>query len=198
MKNSTRDAILQKLKVKSADKVTFSMPDPIRAIPREELIARFTDAAEKLNATILKCHLPDISEILKDYQPLGKRVLSPELQRLYPTISGTAFSPAFSPKELSAFSFGISAPQYGLAQTGSIVEFYHFPKEQLISLIPETHIAILNAESILADHHQLFPLIPNGINLTLISGASRTADIEKRIVIGAHGPKKLIIILVFP
>lgn len=198
MNHSARDAILLKLKTKSAEKKTFSLPNLVRTIPQENLIAHFIDAAQKLNATIVTCRLSEITAVLKDYGSPENRLLSSELQKLYPMISGKAFSPDFTPTELSAFAFGITAPQYALAQTGTLVEFHYFPKERLISLIPETHIAIVNAKSILADHHQLFALIPSGINLTLISGPSRTADIEKRIVIGAHGPKKLVILLVIP
>ncbi len=151
---------------------------------------------EKLDAIVQKCHLSELGEILKDYGPPEQRILSNDLQKLYPMIDGKPFLKTLSARDLAAFSYGFTAPNFALAQTGTLCELHINTRERLISLIPETHIALVSETALMADHHQLFQQIPRNLNLTLISGPSRTADIEKRIVIGAHGPKKLIIILV--
>ena len=66
------------------------------------------------------------------------------------------------------------------------------------SLLPETHIAILNINdlhSTLADVINR-PIIKNAPSAAVISGPSRTADIEMTLTIGVHGPKELIVLLV--
>jgi len=68
-------------------------------------------------------------------------------------------------------------------------------------LLPETHVAIVRADQVVpgmedafarirADHEAL----PRAINL--VSGPSRTGDIEQTIVLGAHGPRRLHVVLV--
>ena len=69
------------------------------------------------------------------------------------------------------------------------------------TLLPDTHIAVLRAERIVAGMEDAFALIrsergalPRAVNM--ISGPSRTGDIEQTIVLGAHGPFRVHIVLV--
>ena len=69
------------------------------------------------------------------------------------------------------------------------------------TLLPDTHVAVLRAERIVAGMEDAFALIrrergavPRAINM--ISGPSRTGDIEQTIVLGAHGPFRVHILLV--
>ena len=69
------------------------------------------------------------------------------------------------------------------------------------ALLPDTHIAVVSAERIVDGMEDAFALIrrergilPRAINL--ISGPSRTGDIEQTIVLGAHGPFRVHILLV--
>lgn len=67
------------------------------------------------------------------------------------------------------------------------------PDEQeprLMSLVPPVHIAVLKAEKI---HDTLAEAMPT--NLLLISGPSKTADIELTLAFGVHGPKELIVFI---
>ena len=68
------------------------------------------------------------------------------------------------------------------------------------TLLPETHIAVVPANRIVAGMEEAFALIrkecgmlPRAVNL--ISGPSRTGDIEQTIVLGAHGPYRVHILV---
>ena len=67
---------------------------------------------------------------------------------------------------------------------------------------PETHIVIARANQLCTDLHEVFFRLEQkyGTNypsqVTVITGPSRTADIEKTLVLGAHGPKKLWVFIV--
>ena len=70
-----------------------------------------------------------------------------------------------------------------------------------ISVLPPTHLAVATADQLVADldtaleqFRQRYPeQLPSSI--TFISGPSRTADIEKTLVLGAHGPRRLVLLL---
>ncbi len=68
-------------------------------------------------------------------------------------------------------------------------------------MLPETHIAIVHADRIVLSTEDAFALVrserqrlPRAVHF--VSGPSRTADIEQTIVLGAHGPYRLHILLV--
>ncbi len=69
------------------------------------------------------------------------------------------------------------------------------------ALLPDTHVAVLRAERIVSGMEEAFALVrkerammPRAVNL--ISGPSRSGDIEQKIILGAHGPRALHIIVV--
>ena len=68
----------------------------------------------------------------------------------------------------------------------------------MVSLLPTTHIVIIPPKLIINKLEELFlklPDIQKNSSINIISGPSRTADIEQTIVIGAHGPKEVHLII---
>lgn len=85
-----------------------------------------------------------------------------------------------------------------IAETGSLVCTSANRRAVQSSLLPNHHIAIVKADSIfetLDDFFGSLP-VPPPTNVTLISGPSRTADIELTLTIGVHGPEQVTIIVV--
>lgn len=87
------------------------------------------------------------------------------------------------------------------AETGSLVLLSGPDTYASAGLLPETHIAIVPASRIVAGHEDAFALIraergelPRAVNF--VSGPSRTGDIEQTIVLGAHGPYRVHVIVV--
>ena len=93
---------------------------------------------------------------------------------------------------------GITAPWGLVAETGSLVIHDHDPGERLWSLVCDVHIAILDHPRIFNDLDELFTEDSAHLStgLCLISGPSRTADIEKKLVLGMHGPRRVIALIV--
>ena len=106
----------------------------------------------------------------------------------------------------SGIAVGITGVDYALAETGTLVLASGQSRGRGLSLAPRHHIALLPQERILPSLDQFLDLYPEGESflsqgsaVTFISGASRTADIELNLVLGAHGPKELsVITLCFP
>ena len=84
-----------------------------------------------------------------------------------------------------------------IAETGSIVCTSDGGKAVQASLLPSHHVAIVPQHKIFATLDEFFAGIAAAppTNLTIITGPSRTADIELNLVIGVHGPERLDIIV---
>jgi L-lactate dehydrogenase complex protein LldG len=95
---------------------------------------------------------------------------------------------------------GITSADYALADTGTLVMLSSPQEARMISLLPPAHIAVVPGERILTGLDELFSILPNPAALTssmvLITGPSRTADIEQILVRGVHGPGEITIVAV--
>lgn len=96
--------------------------------------------------------------------------------------------------------FGISSAAYALADTGTLVMIAAESEARMISLVPPVHIAIVPAERILSGLDELYTLLPKpadrSSSMVLITGPSRTADIEQILVRGVHGPREIHVVVV--
>lgn len=102
---------------------------------------------------------------------------------------------------------GISNVAYLIAETGSVVMANQPNDPRSLSLLPPVHIALAHPRQILADLFDLFdlyspvadlakPAVPPPSCLTLITGPSKTGDIELKLVTGVHGPGEIHVILI--
>ena len=93
---------------------------------------------------------------------------------------------------------GISQAEWALADTGSLVADQTAVEQRLASTLPAIHIAIIGTDRILPDKAAVFSMINPATSryITFITGPSRTADIERVLTIGVHGPKRLVIVFV--
>jgi L-lactate dehydrogenase complex protein LldG len=94
---------------------------------------------------------------------------------------------------------GLTGAEYGLADTGTLVVMSAV-EARLASLLPPVHIAVLEGARILSGLDELLTLLPQPAGLTasmvLITGPSRTADIEQILVRGVHGPGELHVVII--
>lgn len=89
---------------------------------------------------------------------------------------------------------------YAIAETGSLVLLSQSEDLRLASMLSDTHVVCVNAESIFADGFSFSETLRGEIEsgcgyVSFITGASRTADIERVLAIGVHGPQELHILL---
>ena len=101
---------------------------------------------------------------------------------------------------LGECDLGLSGADYGLADTGSLVVTSGPGRARLASLLPPVHVAVLPVRLLvwsLSDALAASPqLAASGSNFVVITGPSRTADIEMTLTRGVHGPRDLHVVLV--
>ena len=99
----------------------------------------------------------------------------------------------------AAADIGITSADYALADTGTLVMIASLAEARLISLLPPAHIAVVPQDRVLTGLDELFSLVPNpaevSSSMVLITGPSRTADIEQILVRGVHGPGHITVVI---
>jgi L-lactate dehydrogenase complex protein LldG len=96
----------------------------------------------------------------------------------------------------AAARFGISQMNWAMADTGTLVQDSSAVQERLVSSLTEIHIALISTNSILPDMPTLLTRLhpDESAYIAMITGPSRTADIERVLTIGVHGPSRLVIV----
>lgn len=98
---------------------------------------------------------------------------------------------------------GITIAEYGVAETGSIVDVSSTDEQRLLSSLTRVHIAILDSSNILPKLEDLAPRLRDKLSakeqskpsITFIGGPSRTSDIELKSVLGVHGPHEVHVVV---
>ncbi len=93
---------------------------------------------------------------------------------------------------------GISQLEWALANTGTLVQTADAADTRLVSMLPPLHIALVPTAGLLPDLPSVLTKVDprKSAYLAFITGPSRTADIERVLTIGVHGPGRLIILMV--
>jgi L-lactate dehydrogenase complex protein LldG len=101
-----------------------------------------------------------------------------------------------------AADIGISSVDCAIAETGTLLVCSRPGQERVASLLPLMHVAIVERKQIVPDLIDAFDILhKRGLeslpsNITLITGPSKTGDIELQLTTGVHGPKHWRVILV--
>lgn len=119
-----------------------------------------------------------------------------ETQSLTEAVPGLLFE--VTRQRAAEARIGISQMDWGLADTGTLVQDATAVEQRLVSTLPAIHLALLETGKILPD----LPAVLEKINpeespyLAMITGPSRTADIERVLTIGVHGPVRVVIVCI--
>jgi L-lactate dehydrogenase complex protein LldG len=169
-----------------------------------DLRIRFRAMSEKMSSTVDEVpRLADAPAAVARYldaQALGRRAV------VWPALAALDWSGAGLEAEFRAPRFdesqgadavGITGCYCALAETGTVVLLSGPDTPASTHLLPETHIALVRASRIVAGMEDAFALlraerggvVPRALNM--VSGPSRTADIEQTVVLGAHGPYRV-------
>jgi len=146
------------------------------AVPEE--VARYL-AAENLPADLVRAPDPSLDDILWDARPLLR------IRRGRAEAGDTAsLTPCFA----------------AIAETGTLMLISGAETPTTLNFLPDTHIVLVYADQVVATYEDGWDRLrtngrmPRAVNF--ITGPSRTGDIEQRIELGAHGPRRLHIVLV--
>ena len=164
------------------------------------MIARFIASAEAVGASIKRFStLAAAMECIREYAADKLATTSHLPEEIRTSLRGLRFA---SPEQTDQADLGISIAQAGVAQTGSLLLDLATPSERSATALPPVHLVILRASTIVPDLYALHDTLrdalgsPQNAYLSLITGPSRTADIERVLTIGVHGPKELHILIV--
>ncbi|MFH2000066.1 MAG: lactate utilization protein [Planctomycetota bacterium] len=179
------------------------------SMSEKEKIALFRERAESSGSSVHVADTPaKLKAILADLLPdkacvayacgerLGKRLGCP-LSDLIPATCRRISGEGMDIETLFGIDAALTGVDAAVAETGSIILSAARSHPRLISLTAEKHIALVGADQIVPDLLDWTqsaasldpPAVPEGF--TLISGPSKTADIELKLVTGVHGPSEL-------
>jgi L-lactate dehydrogenase complex protein LldG len=98
-------------------------------------------------------------------------------------------SPDGDGRRLADCDLGITVADAALPETGTVLLRTTQGQPDALSLLPRVHLALIAPAAFQADLHQVFALAKEDRHFELVTGCSRTADIEKVLTLGVHGPK---------
>jgi L-lactate dehydrogenase complex protein LldG len=105
-------------------------------------------------------------------------------------------------ERLARADLGIAEAHYAIASTGTLAVLSTAARPSALTLLPPASLVIVQIDRVVPDLaaaiEALGPEVFATHRITMITGPSRTADIEKRIVMGVHGPKSLDVVVVWP
>lgn len=175
---------------------------PLPAV-EQDLVARFGSRAQGMQATVdtvpaMRDAPHAVATYLRSHQLALSGCVSPQLEPLDWRGAGLHLEcGAAHPEDL----VGVSGVYAAIAETGTLMLLSSPASPATVSLLPETHIAIVPASRIVAYMEDAWALArselgepPRAVNF--VSGPSRTADIDQQIVLGAHGPYRVHIVIV--
>ena len=168
------------------------------------LVERFGAAAEAAGAEVIQVPRTKDAYVaiarLLDREKVKKVAASASVRE-----SGCAgrllFSSPRNPLEFSQVRVSLVRADYGAAETGTLVRLDSGEEEKMLWTLPSTCIALLDRERLVPSVDGLAEVISGYLaaadgQVSLVTGPSRTADIECALTIGVQGPARLVIVLI--
>jgi L-lactate dehydrogenase complex protein LldG len=204
-----RTAILARVRAAQRTAVLPSPHTPRDAEPPGDSPAAITDSLarfeQELSALGVEVHHAGSAESARDAVRRavnGKRVLSWDAAALPHDVFGVLTAPCVGSStrdEQAAAEIGLTACDAAVAETGSLVLLSGPGRARTVSLLPRTHLAIVRRGDIVPTLGDAFDRLHDRLRVaascTVITGPSRTADIELTLTLGIHGPGHLIVVI---
>ena len=184
-------------------------PVPARSdLPRREMVTLFVEQAEAVATSVARVagdgEVPQaVADYLKGHNLPAEIRISPD-----PALEGLAWSEqpllkVESGRARLEDATSVTAAVAGVAETGTLMLASGPTAPTTLNFLPENHIVVLRASQVVGPYEDAWDRLraangegrlPRTVNF--ITGPSRTGDIEQTIQMGAHGPRRLHVILV--
>ncbi|MBX3499701.1 MAG: LUD domain-containing protein [Alphaproteobacteria bacterium] len=176
-------------------------------VPREQQIELFAEGARAVHATVARVAEAEVAEAVGGYLATNN----------LPAAAVMAPDPALGRYDWSerpmleirrglprdADRVAITGAFAGVAETGTLIFTSGPDHPTSLNLLPETHVVILREDDIVGAYEEVFARLrarygegamPRTVNT--VTGPSRTADVEQQLELGAHGPRRMHILIV--
>jgi L-lactate dehydrogenase complex protein LldG len=186
--------------------------DPSLLVDRATLIASFTERAASLGVAVIRVADSDAAatEISTIAAKLDVRIplASTELAQTAPALCaalvgrGMTPSPPAGPDETNDAPLGLSLAHLAVAETGSVLFAEESLADRSIGLLAKEQVVVCPTPALVPSLDDAVPVLrsfatrPGGSYTTLVTGPSRTADIERALTVGVQGPAKLSVLFV--
>ncbi len=183
-------------------------PSVARAqLPQPEKVALFCQWAETLNATVARVGADDVpgevtAYLARNNLPANVAMAPSPLLEGYDWASQKMLSIRRGRGEGSD-QVSVTGAFAGIAETGTVVMASGPDHPVSLNLLPDTHVVVLRESDVVAGYEDVWGrlrerygknLMPRTVNT--ITGPSRTGDIEQAMELGAHGPRRMHILVV--
>ncbi len=210
--NKSREIILERLK-NNTDKTSYKKIEVTKKTngwSKEEMIAKLSEKLQSSKAETFLLSDAELIDWLNEELPkrginnllMGASIakqISKDINNEIEVLKYDDPYESWSEKLFNQTDASITTTIGAIAQSGSIV-LHPTPEEpRLMSLVPDIHIALVYEDTIYETFNQIITSqywaknMPT--NALLISGPSKTADIEQVLAYGVHGPKELIVLI---
>lgn len=167
------------------------------------LVARFIEMAEQAAATLVRIDsaegLPGaVADYLKGHNLAPEVVAAPD--SLLDGLEGHGTLTVKRGVAHPADQVSVTPAFAGVAETGTLVLTSAPERPTSLNFLPDNHVVVLKTSQIVGGYEEAWAMlrragaIPRTVNM--ITGPSRTGDIEQTIQLGAHGPRRLHIVLI--
>jgi L-lactate dehydrogenase complex protein LldG len=203
---SSRENILRRLRSSTAAAHLPAMARPAALAPQsasvESCLARFSVEAAALGVDcFVENTAADVQRRVAELT-CGRTILrwgTDHLPYAIADVLPSALSARATRAEQAAAHIGVTACDAAIAETASLVMFSGPGRSRAVSLLPPVHLAIVersrlyfSMSEMLASHRQQ---LATAASCTLVTGPSRTADIELTLTLGIHGPAQVIVVI---
>lgn len=207
--STSREKILKKVRDALIEKTEPPYPiidqeSSVYKLITEPLDVNFAQELVKVSGKFVYCESEDeFSTLLKQFI-LEKNwsvlfCMDPIIQKILKE-AGIPF--VYKQEDFLESKIGITRCEYLIARLGSVMVSSHLSPGRKINVYPEAHLVLAYTSQLVPDLKHALAGIRKKYNhnypsmISLITGPSRTADIEKTLVLGAHGPRELFVFLI--
>ena len=192
----SRDKILAAVKASQPEAEALPVLTDIPAIQFPDPVAQYKATLQVIGGYIAEINaISEVDETLKKLFPQAKKIVS--------AVPGVASLSAQNwqqqdPHALEDVEVGVISSSLAVAENGAIwVTEKDVQQVRVLPFIVEHLVAIISEKDIVSNMQQAYERIDTapGFNV-FIAGPSKTADIEQSLVLGAHGPKSMTVIVV--
>jgi len=180
----------------SADSILEVFHRQLKKLSGDLLIANNAEEAVKILQDLLKAYDPEKCKAHQSPLIDKLKIQSKEIEKFLTVIDRENISS----EDFAEYDVGITQADCLIARTGSILIRTISAGGRRLSVLPPTHIVIAEQQQIVPSMDDALQILDQTEDVwsyaTMITGPSRTSDIEKQLVLGAHGPKRLIVIVI--